>query len=95
MGKWLDSLEEPGVPAVADDSELEQWRKTVVWHKDSPGRTWSLRIVRTRMRLAYVMPDGGEWLMSRDSQRYSSSDAAMRAAEAPFGLPKCRVEGES
>ena len=94
MGKWLESLEEPGVPAVADDSELEQWRKAVVWHKDSIDNTWSLVIVRNGSTLSYVMPSDGDWLVGRGGQRYPSRDAAMRAAEAALGLPKCRVEGE-
>lgn len=75
-------------------AELEQWRKALVWHKDSTGRTWSLIIVRNRATLSYVIPSDGDWLVGKGGPRYPSRDAAMRAAEAPFGLPKCRVEGE-
>lgn len=74
--------------------ELEQWRKAVIWYKDSMDRTWSLIIVRTGATLAYVAPSDGDWLVGRRGQRYPSRDAAMRAAEAAFGLPRCRVEGE-
>lgn len=74
-------------------AELEQWRKSIVWHKDSAGRTWSL-IVRTWTTLSYVMTTDGEWIVGGRGKRYPSRDAAMRAAEAAFELPKCRVEGE-
>lgn len=94
MGKWLASLEEPVVPEAADAAELEQWRKAVIWYKDGIDRKWSLIIVRTYTTLSYVMPTDGDWLVGRGGQRYPSRDAAMRAAEAAFGLPKCRVEGE-
>ena len=94
MGKWLASLEEPVVPEAADAAELERWRKVAIWHKDSIDRTWSLIIVRTGATLAYVAPSDGDWLVGRRGPRYPSRDAAMRAAEAAFGLPKCRVEGE-
>lgn len=92
MGKWLAGTEAPAVP---EDAELEQWRKEIAWFEDSIANTWTLCVVRTGKTLSYVMPAGGEWLMSRDNQRYSSRDAAMRAAEAALGLPKCRVEGET
>ena len=75
-------------------AELEQWRKEIAWSEDSIANTWTLCVVRTAKTLSYVMPAGGEWLMSIDNQRYSSRDAAMRAAEAALGLPKCRVDGE-
>ena len=75
-------------------AELEQWRKEIAWFEDSIANTWTLCVVRTAKTLSYVMPAGCEWLMSIDNQRYSSRDAAMRAAEAALGLPKCRVEGE-
>lgn len=100
MGKWLASLEAPVVPTVADAAtaadaaELEQWRKVAIWYKDSIDRAWSLMIVRTGATLAYVAPRDGDWLVGRRGPRYPSRDAAMRAAEAAFGLPKCRVEGE-
>lgn len=94
MGRWLASWEELAVPESADAAELEQWRKAIVWGKDSIDGTWSLRIVRTGTTLSYVMPADGDWLVGRGGQRYPSRDAAMRAAEAPFGLPPCRVEGE-
>jgi len=75
-------------------AELEQWRKALVWHKDSIDNTWSLCIVRNGATLSYVMPTDGDWLVGRGGQRYPTRDAAMRAAEAALGLPKCRVEGE-
>ena len=74
-------------------AELEQWRKSIVWHKDSAGRTWSL-IVRSWTTLSYVMTTDGEWIVGGRGKRYPSRDAAMRAAEAAFGLPKCSVEGD-
>ena len=80
--------------APEQQAELEQWRRSFVWHKDSTGRTWSLVIVRNGSALSYVMPTDGDWLVGRGGQRYPSRDAAMRAAEAAFGLPKCRVDGE-
>lgn len=91
MGKWLAGT---GAPAVPEAAELEQWRKAFVWHKVSIDHTWSLVIVRNGSTLSYVMPTDGNWLVGRGGQRYPTRDAAMRAAEAPFGLPKCRVEGE-
>lgn len=95
MGRWLATREEPAVPESADDSELEQWRKALVWCKSSVDSSWSsLIIVRTGATLSYVVPTDGDWLVGRGGQRYPSRDAAMRAAEAALGLPKCRVEGE-
>lgn len=97
MGKWLAMLVEPAVPEAADAAdaaELEQWRKSIVWHKNSIDRSWSLFFMRTGTTLSYVMPTEGDWWVGRGGPRYPSRDAAMRAAEAPFGLPRCRVEGE-
>ena len=94
MGQWLASLEEPAAPESADAAALEQWRGSIVWCKDSMDVAWSLVIVRTGATLSYVVPSDGEWLVGRGGQPYPSRDAAMRAAEAALGLPKCRVDGE-
>lgn len=90
--EWTAALATPRMDAQL--AELEQWRKALVWLKDSMDGTWLLCIVRTGTTLSYVMPTDGEWLVGRGGPRYPSRDAAMRAAESPFGLPKCRVEGE-
>ena len=82
------------VDAQADAAELEQWRKSVIWHKGNEDRSWSLIIGRTGKALAYVMLTNGDWWIGVGRKLHPSRDAAMRAAEAALGLPKCCVEGE-
>jgi len=85
----------PPQAATAEQlAELEQWRKALVWHKDNTDRTWSLIIVRTGKALAHVMLTNGDWWIGVGRKQHPTRDAAMRAAEAAFGLPPCRVEGE-
>lgn len=92
--EWTRAKSAPRMDAPL--AELEQWRKAFVWHKDSIDNTWSLVIVRNGSTLSYVTPRDGNcnWLVGRGGQPCPSRDAAMRAAEAPFGLPPCRVDGE-
>lgn len=74
-------------------AELEQWRRAIVWLNCRGGSMYSLQIVVSGVMLSEVTLTD-DWLVGRGGQPYPSRDAAMRAAEAAFGLPKCRVEGE-
>ena len=74
-------------------AELEQWRRTFAWLHRRGGSMYSLQIVVSGVMLSEVTLTD-DWLVGRGGQRYPSRDAAMRAAEAALGLPRCRVEGE-
>jgi len=75
--------------------ELEQWRKALVWYRDSADGTLSLCVTNTGVVLAYVLQTSDGWVVGVvGGGAYQSRTDALRAAEAALGLPKCRVEGE-